>query len=40
MVDMSSNFDSVNEARKGTYWQPFTSNRLLRADPEPPSAYL
>ena len=35
MVDMSSNFDSVNEARKGTYWQPFTSNRLLRADPEP-----
>lgn len=35
MVDMSSNFDSVNEARKGTYWQPFTSNRLLRANPEP-----
>lgn len=30
-----SNFDSVATVKKGTYWQPFTANRLLRANSPP-----
>lgn len=30
-----SNFDSVATVKKGTYWQPFTANRLLQANSPP-----
>ncbi|MDN6041171.1 MAG: aspartate aminotransferase family protein [Acetobacter sp.] len=30
-----SNFDSVATVKKGTYWQPFTANRLLQANSTP-----
>ncbi|OUI92735.1 omega amino acid--pyruvate aminotransferase [Acetobacter indonesiensis] len=33
--DSLENFDPVATAQKGTYWQPFTSSRVLQANPVP-----